>query len=483
METTEKAKIRALLFPQQYKKGDFPIYIQLYYKGKRSYLKTGYAIPSGAWNEEKAEAWESMPSLSAKLKESLSKEEIKAFRAKQKEIILLPNAFKINSEIRGIIAKLEKIEEKLKANEEFISVETIKKIFEGKDKTENARKDFLQYIQEIADRAFQKRQIRTSEKYNVMLRKLKAFRNDKPLPIEELNPGFLNDFQLYLQKEGKHINYIHVNLKALKTIIGKEAIKTDRIISPEKNPFLFFSMPEILPTKKEKLTIEEIGKLESLEIPEKSIKYHIRNIFLFSLYNAGIRIGDLLQLKWVNISGGRLIYNMGKTGKERSLKLYADSLKILKIYEAKKKKESDYIFPFLDNKAEYSKLISPEDFQKAKPELIQFLFDKVESRITICNKGLKDLANEAKINKRLTNHIARHSFADLARKKGISVYDISKLLGHSKTGITERYLSSFDIESQDKAHESVFSNSVETKSKRNESRKSAKSAKSAKAKL
>ena len=157
METTEKAKIRALLFPQQYKKGDFPIYIQLYYKGKRSYLKTGYAIPSGAWNEEKAEAWESMPSLSAKLKESLSKEEIKAFRAKQKEIILLPNAFKINSEIRGIIAKLEKIEEKLKANEEFISVETIKKIFEGKDKTENARKDFLQYIQEIADRAFQKR--------------------------------------------------------------------------------------------------------------------------------------------------------------------------------------------------------------------------------------------------------------------------------------------------------------------------------------
>jgi integrase len=477
MKTNGKAKIRALLFPQQNIKGDFPIYIQVYFNGKRSYLKTGYAIPSGAWNEEKAEVWEKIPSLNSSLKESLSKEEIKAFRAKQKGIILLPNAFKINADIRAMIARLEEIENKLKANEERISVEIIKHIFEGKDKTENARKDFLQYIQEIADRAFQKRQIRTSEKYNVLLRKLKAFRNDKPLPIEELEPSFLNDFQLYLQKEGKHINYIHVNLKALKTIIGKEAIKTDRILSPEKNPFLFFQMPEVLPTKKEKLSAKEIEMLEALEIPETRINYHIRNIFLFSLYNAGIRIGDLLQLKWVNISGGRLTYYMNKTGKERSLKLLPQALKILRIYEGQKKKESDYIFPLLDNNAEYSKLISPEDFQKAKPELIQFLFDKVESRISICNKGLKEIAKELKINKRLTNHIARHSFADLARKKEISVYDISKLLGHSKIGITERYLSSFDIEAQDKAQESVFSNSVETKSKGNESRKSAKSAK------
>lgn len=471
MKTNGKAKIRALLFPQQNIKGDFPIYIQVYFNGKRSYLKTGYAIPSGAWNEEKAEVWEKIPSLNSSLKESLSKEEIKAFRAKQKGIILLPNAFKINADIRAMIARLEEIENKLKANEERISVEIIKHIFEGKDKTENARKDFLQYIQEIADRAFQKRQIRTSEKYHVMIRKLKTFTKGKPLPLEDLTPSFLNEFQIFLQKDGKHINYIHVNLKALKTIIGKEAIKTDRILSPEKNPFLFFEMPEILPTKKERLSLEEIEMLEALEIPKERINFHVKNIFLFSFYCAGIRIGDLLQLKWGNISGGRLTYYMGKTGRERNLKLLPDALKILKIYESGKKKDSDYIFPFLDNSAEYSKLISPEDFQKASPELIASLFKKIESRIAICNKGLKEIAKELTINKRLTTHIARHSFADIARKKNISIYDISRLLGHSKTGITERYISSFDIEAQDKAHESVFQ-----KTKRNESRKSAKPA-------
>lgn len=469
MKKEVKAKVRAYLFPKAYSNEEFPIYIQIYFKAKRSYINSGYSIPSEAWNEDEAKLWESIPSLTLKLKESLSKDEIKAFKAKQKEIILLPNAFKINSEIRGIIAEIERIETKLKANEEFISAEVIKKIYEGKDKTENARKDFLQYIQEIADRAFQKRQIRTSEKYNVMLRKLKSFRKDKPIPLEDLNPSFLNDFQLYLQKEGLHINYIHVNLKALKTIIGKEAIKTDRIISPEKNPFLFFDMPKVLPTKKDRLSIDEIEALEALEIPKESINYHVKNIFLFSFYNAGIRIGDLLQLKWVNINEGRLTYSMGKTARERSLKLSPDSLKILKIYEAKRVKDSDYIFPFLDNNAEYSNLVSPEDFQKAKPEILAFLFKKIESRISVCNRGLKDIATLAKINKRLTNHIARHSFADYARKKKLSIYDISKLLGHSKVNVTERYIESLDLESQDKAHEIVFK-----KTKKNESRKSAK---------
>ncbi|MBK7638425.1 MAG: tyrosine-type recombinase/integrase [Saprospiraceae bacterium] len=46
--------------------------------------------------------------------------------------------------------------------------------------------------------------------------------------------------------------------------------------------------------------------------------------------------------------------------------------------------------------------------------------------------------------KKLTSHIARHSFADIARKKGISVYDISKALGHSSIAITEKYLASLD---------------------------------------
>lgn len=451
-----KTKVKAFLFPKPYSNGEFPLYIKLYSQAKRSYISAGYSIPSGAWNEEQAEVWESMPSLTSKLKESLSKAELQAFKQKQKAILLLPNAAKINSEIRNTISRLEDIQKKLEANLEEVSIEILKRLYESKDKNENARKDFLQYIQEIADRKFQSKQIRTSEKYNVMLRKLKAFRKDKPLPIDELTTSLLNDFQLFLVKEGSHQNYVHVNLKALRTIIQKEAIKEDRIISPDKNPFIFFTMPKVLPSKKEKLDTIEIEALEALNLPVTDNLYHIRNAFMFSLYNAGIRIGDLMLLKWCNIAEGRLNYSMGKTDKVRSIKLLPQALKILKLYQSQKNKDTDFIFPFLDNKAVYAKLTSPEDFQKASPELLAFMFNKIESRICIYNGGLKLIALKAKIKKSISSHVARHSFADMARKKGASIYDISKMLGHSNITVTQNYIKSLDIEAMDKAMEEVF---------------------------
>jgi site-specific recombinase XerD len=451
-----KAKFKAVLFSKPYSNGEYPIFIRVYFRGKSSYLSAGYSIPSGAWDNNSSLLWESMPGLTKRMKESLSKEEIKAFRQKQKGIIILPNAAKINSDIRALIGRLEGIQAKLKANEEPISTEILKSRAENRDKFDNSQKDFLSYIQEIANKKFQKGQIRTSEKYIVLLKKLKAFRKGKPLPIEEISTSLLNEFQLYLQKEGSHQNYIHVNLKALRTIIQKEAIREDKIIPIEKNPFTFFTMPKVLPTSKERLDIREIERIEALNLPESEIHFHIRNAFLFSFYCVGIRIGDLLQLKWTNIKEGRLVYSMGKTGKQQNIKLLTQALKILEYYRIRKNNDSDYIFPFLDNGAAYAKLISPEEFQKAKPELLSLLYKKIESRIVVFNAGLKMIAVKARIKKRISSHVARHSFADIARKKGISVYDISAMLKHSSIKITQAYLESLDIESMDNAMEKVF---------------------------
>ncbi len=55
--------------------------------------------------------------------------------------------------------------------------------------------------------------------------------------------------------------------------------------------------------------------------------------------------------------------------------------------------------------------------------------------------------------------MSRHSFADYARKRGMSIYDISKALGHKNLQVTERYLKEFDEESVDKAMGALFSGS------------------------
>jgi integrase len=450
------AKLKACLFPKPYSNGYYPIYIRIYQNTKSSYVSIGHSIPEGAWNPEKSEVWESMPSLTKSMKEALTGEEIKAFRDKQKRIILLPNCSKINSDIRAKLSELESLQTKLIVNDEAFNSRILKLKVDKRDIAEKSRKDFLLYIEEVAKRKYEKKQIRTNEKYSVLLKKLKTFRKDKPLPIEDLTTSFLNEFQLYLQKEGSHQNYVHVNLKALRTIIQKDAIREDKIFPPEKNPFIWFTMPKILPTFKEKLDINEILKIEGLQLEKNQFIYHVRNAFIFSLYNAGIRIGDLLQLKWCNIhEDGRLEYSMGKTGSERSIKILPQALKILKLYEADKEKDTDYIFPFLENNAPYSKLISPEDFQKASPELIESLYKKLESQAVMYNRELKTIATKAEINKNISSHIARHSFADIARKK-VSVYDIQKMLGHTSMKTTEAYLKSLDNDSMDKAMIEVF---------------------------
>lgn len=61
------------------------------------------------------------------------------------------------------------------------------------------------------------------------------------------------------------------------------------------------------------------------------------------------------------------------------------------------------------------------------------------------------LARQANIHKpdEVTFHVARHSFADVARQRSKDIYAISKALGHASLSVTESYLASFDQDAVD----------------------------------
>ena len=133
---------------------------------------------------------------------------------------------------------------------------------------------------------------------------------------------------------------------------------------------------------------------------------------------------------------------MGKTKKFRRLKLVRQALQILDLYRGEDQKPDDYIFPFLNSKLDYS-----------NPTV---LARQLSSKTTIINTNLKTLAKKVKINKTISSHIARHSFADVARKKRIDLYDISEAVGHSSLRVTEQYIASFDDNSLDNAMDKIF---------------------------
>ena len=183
----------------------------------------------------------------------------------------------------------------------------------------------------------------------------------------------------------------------------------------------------------------EIEKIATIDLKPDTNLYHTRNAFLF--YCAGIRIGDLVSLKWENVVT-ILNYKMAKTNQYRRLKLVRQVQEKLDLYRNENNKPTDFIFPFLDNAVDYSNN--------------KFLMKQISSKTVIINGKLKELAKKTEIPKKITSHIARHTFANLARKKGMKLYDISKALGHSSLKITEQYLSNFNNDSLDDAMDKLF---------------------------
>ena len=176
---------------------------------------------------------------------------------------------------------------------------------------------------------------------------------------------------------------------------------------------------------------------------------------MFSLYNAGIRAGDLLQLRWKNVQGGRLNYQMGKNHKVRDYKLIDQAEEILAYYRADGVKASDYIFPFLDSDTQWAKE-SYDGKETMAEELKKALFGKVSSKNVIMNKNLKKIAEMAGISKNLTFHTSRHTFANMAMKENLPTSQIKGLLAHSSVATTERYMGNFSTTETDMALERVF---------------------------
>jgi integrase len=326
---------------------------------------------------------------------------------------------------------------------------------------------FLEFAKQRTKDILNEGGYRNFKKYNGFCNKLKTYlnhENKNDILFSEITSSFLAKFEAFLHSLKNernpnaklHPSTITLNLIIFKTLINR-AIEVEKIIKPEMNPFLGYKYDKTISTTKEKLNEAEIKKIEELELPEGSLIWHCKNYFLFSFYLAGIRAGDLIQLRWNNItSEGRLEYRMSKTKKDRNIKLHSKTMEILQKYYKEGSKPTDYIFPLLDNDAPYAKAVTEEQKATLPPELIVKLNDSVGSKNALINKYLKKIAAAAEINKKITFHISRHSFAKIAKDKHVDNIHLKNLLGHSNIKITEGYMGNFDTEETDSVMNSIF---------------------------
>lgn len=177
------------------------------------------------------------------------------------------------------------------------------------------------------------------------------------------------------------------------------------------------------------LTEEELKKFvgirETLPLLRQK-EFH--DMFMFSFYACGLRLIDMMTLRWVDIDFKKQVIRkvQVKTRNRNVIPIREAAIKILDRWRGRYKV---FVFGLL-----------PDKFNLNVDEELRKRRNSVTATI---NTSLKRQSKFANLDKEITFHWARHTWAVLALEKGVEISKISRLLGHTSTAVTEKVYAEF----------------------------------------
>ena len=365
-------------------KGEAPIYCRLTQDKIRRQFSTGHYVLAKEWDSEKQRA---------------------KTKLKQRRIDL------INEDLDMIYNKLYNLESKLIVEGASNIVETVYNVYVDKDSSIHF---FIQLFQKRYEVASKMEGIKFAKytlwKFRHIMEQTQEYikwkYKQEDIPLLKIDSSFVLGFEEYLLLE-KGLAPITVNkvLQRVKQII-QYGIKCDYM---KVDPFV-----EYKPLKTEKelvfLTEEELDLLENYQFAQDRLA-RVRDLYLFSVYT-GLAYHEAFSLQKRHIIKGfdkELWISMkrGKTGKDFEVPLLPKAIEIIKKY-GELDSDDSYVLPRVSN-------------QKM-------------------NSYLKEIAEIIGINKKLTHHTARKTFATtILLYNDIPIEIVSSLLGHSSIAITQKH--------------------------------------------
>jgi integrase len=193
-----------------------------------------------------------------------------------------------------------------------------------------------------------------------------------------------------------------------------------------------YKMPEPKNTKIA-LSIDNIAKIFNYEPEFGTSEHYYRDLWLFSYLCNGINMKDICLLKYSDIKGEHLYFRRAKTTrtdrKSRPVDvILTDEVKSIIERWGRQPQLSDmFIFPILK--------------RGLSPEKQQALIKQVTKQTNIY---IKRIATKLGIKENVHFQVARHSYATILKRSGVSVEYISESLGHKNLATTNHYLGSFE---------------------------------------
>ncbi len=269
--------------------------------------------------------------------------------------------------------------------------------------------------------------------YDTMIRSIRDFVKQKDFPMKQITYSWLKKYEAWYFSKGNSVNGLSVNLRTLRALFNR-GIK-HRFISRDYYPFSEYSIKKET-TLKRAITREDLECLKLFE-PETEKQKRAKDYFFMSFYLMGASFVDLAFLKVSNIFKGRIEYKRRKTGRLHSIPISSPLKQILDKYLPGKKK-NDFILDVIKSEDPKRQIVNVRD------ELRRY------------NRSLKEIGELSGIEATLTSYVSRHTYATIAKFKGVPTAVISEALGHSSEEVTQVYLDSFDKSIMDKYHNIII---------------------------
>ena len=318
-----------------------------------------------------------------------------------------------SSEINALLEKtkagIHKIYRDVQERENAVSAEKVKNIFLGIDsKQYMLLKAFDEHVEEKFNLIGKRIVKSTYHRYYYLRIRLSEFLTEKyhlsDIPLREINYQFIRDFEMYLltvrgNKQSTIAQYL-INLKKVVEL----AYKNEWIF---RNPFINYKIED---EKSERgyLTQREVEILMNWKLDKRLER--TRDVFIFCCFT-GLSYIDVFKLtkEQIHLSIDGQQWIMGK----------------------REKTDMDYFIPMMEIPKKILEKYKNQIFKNGK-------LLPVKVSLTV-NRHLKEIAEICGINKHLTFHLSRHTFATLTMSKGVSLESVSKMLGHKNIQTTQIY--------------------------------------------
>lgn len=258
---------------------------------------------------------------------------------------------------------------------------------------------------------------KTLEDYSLELR---LFAMHCKLPVSHITTVHIRNYLSSL--EGVMTSTVGKKLSVLKSLFGW--LNDEEIIL--RNPTAKLKLPKKPKRLNKSLTVEE------LEIVRESCSTLRQRALIEVFYSTGCRLSELANIKLPEVDlQAKTVRVIGKGDAERIVYLSYKAMYHLKKYLDWRTDDCDYLFTTIRR-----------PFRKMHIHSVADEIDKVEK--------------SAKLNKKLTPHVMRHTFAQLATDAGIELGDLQQLMGHSNPSTTLTY-SRVSEERKSQAHKKFHS--------------------------